>query len=97
MSKPQKLSREARAVFAHITQRSFEDPAFEKEMNDLLKKSDKEVLKGLAHYLEKKFPDWVDNSLEEEILKHLKFSVKKGGGGAISISRVSRHRSNTGC
>ena len=95
MSKPP-LSREARAVLAHITQRSFEDPAFEKEMNDLLKKSDKEVLKGLAHYLEKKFPDWVDNSLEEEILKHLKFSAKKGGG-AISISRVSRNQQGMSC
>ena len=90
MIKTAKPSREARAIVAHLTQRNFEDPAFEKRMNDLFKKSEQEVLKGLAQYIKDEFPDWSDKELEKEILKDLTLMLDSKAGTVRLLKRRSR-------
>ena len=94
MTKQLKLSKDAKAIVNHLGAKAIENPAFQKQVDDLLKNSDEEIIKGLAIYIKNEFPDLVDQHLEAEILKGLRSEGM--GGGIIDLARRSRQRGNAG-
>ena len=95
MSKPNELSKEAKAVVAKLSAKALEDLNFQREDDDLLAQTDEKIKEGLATYIKKKFPDDADKNLEGEILKALR--QDKTGGGIIDLQRRSRKHHQSGC